>query len=303
MIFGLGRTVIFSGLGTPGPIARSGGAQYYIIKPNTKTRMKTKLLTLIGACAASVLAVQAQTSPAPAVVEPAPTVAVTLTPTLVSHYMFRGQLLGGLSFQPAVEASFGSAVAGVWSNFPIKDEVPGVSDPEFDLYASNTFTLSDAANFVVGFTYYYYPKSDLNAGFYRATFEPSVAFNYTYQGIKVTPKVYWDFTLDGPTYELAAAYALPLKDLGTELDFTAVGGTYLLKDVTRDAAPQSKAWGDYWLVGVSSPFQLSKNSKLTVGFAYTKGSNAFTKQGTFPKTANGAAVGRGVVSLSYALTF
>lgn len=264
--------------------------------------MTKKSLALTSALILGALPMSAQT-PTPAAVEPTPAVAVTLTPTVVSHYMFRGQLLGGLSFQPAVEAAIGSTTVGLWSNFPVEDKVPGVSDPEFDLYASNTITLNDAANVVVGFTYYYYPRSDLNAGFYRATFEPNVAFNYTYQGVKLTPKVYWDFTLDGPTYELSAAYALPLKDLGTELDFTAVGGTYKLKDVSRNTTPDYKAWGDYWLVGVSSPFQLTKNSKITVGFAFTKGSNAYIKQGSFPKTANGSAVGRGVVSLSYALTF
>ena len=264
--------------------------------------MNQKILALISALTFGAVAVSAQT-PSPAAVEPTPAVSVTLTPAFVSHYMFRGQLLGGLSFQPAVEAAIGSTTVGVWSNFPMENKVPGVSDPEFDFYASNTITLNEAANVVVGFTYYYYPKSDLNAGFYRATFEPSVAFNYTYQGVKISPKVYWDFTLDGPTYELSAAYAVPLKDIGTELDFTAVGGTYLLKDVSRNTTPDYTAWGDYWLVGVSSPFQLTKNSKLTVGFAYTKGSGAYIKQGSFPKTANGAAVGRGVVSLSYALTF
>ena len=258
------------------------------------------LVLILSAFAVGALSSPAQTPPP---VVTAPTLSVTLTPSLVSQYMFRGQRLGGLSFQPAVEVGYGNAVAGLWSNFPVENKVPGVSDPEFDFYAANTFTLNEASSIVVGFTEYYYPRADLNAGAYRSTFEPNIAFNYTWQGLKVTPKFYWDFSLDGPTYELTAAYAVPLKDLGTELDFTAAGGTYLLNDVAHDAAPRVKAWGDYWLVGVAAPFQLTKASKLTVGFAYTKGSDAFFKPGKTPKSSNTSAVGRGVVTISYAFTF
>jgi hypothetical protein len=140
-------------------------------------------------------------------------------------------------------------------------------------------------------------------GFYRSTFEPNVAVNYTYEGIKLTPKVYWDMVLDGLTYELTAAYSVPLKELGTELAFTATAGTYKWKDSANDATPQVKTWGDYWLLGLSAPFQITKNQKVTAGFAYTEGRNAFSKQGTFPRSTNPLAVGRGVVTLSYAFSF
>jgi hypothetical protein len=51
------------------------------------------------------------------------------------------------------------------------------------------------------------------------------------------------------------------------------------------------------------PFQLDKTSKLVVGFAYTEGRNAYLKQGNFGKAPNSLAVGRGVVTLSYAMSF
>ncbi len=267
----------------------------------TKPMKQKSLRLILTVFVLGAFSLNAQTASTP--IATAPTLSVTLTPSLVSQYMFRGQRLGGLSFQPAVEVGYGNTVAGIWSNFPVENKVPGVSDPEFDFYAANTVTLNDASSIVLGFTYYYYPRADLHTGVYRSTFEPNIAFNYTWQGVKLTPKLYWDCSLDGPTYELAATYAVPLKDLGTELDFTAVGGTYLLKDVARDASPAVKAWGDYWLVGVAAPFQLTKDSKLTVGFAYTKGSDAFVKQGSFAKASNTSAVGRGVVTISYAFTF
>ena len=73
--------------------------------------------------------------------------------------------------------------------------------------------------------------------------------------------------------------------------------------MSKGADPAVKNWGNYYLVGVALPFAITKESKLTVGFAYTKGSGNFLKAGSTPKVVNTAAVGRGVVTLSYAYTF
>jgi uncharacterized protein (TIGR02001 family) len=263
---------------------------------------KKLLIALLGLAAVGTASIRAQ-APAAAPAGPAPAYSLTATATAVSQYMFRGQRLGGPSWQPSVEFAKGDLTVGLWSNLPFKDKVKDVSDPEFDLYGSYTFAVNKDLSIVPGFTFYDYPKAPTNVGFYRSTFEPSVAVNYTIEGVKLTPKFYYDTVLRGPTYELTAAYALPLKDLGTELDFTAQAGTYIQRDVTNNATPRSKAWGDYWLVGVAAPFQITKESKLTVGFAYTEGREAFFKSGTSPKVTNDFAVGRGVVTVSYAYSF
>jgi uncharacterized protein (TIGR02001 family) len=265
--------------------------------------MNKKLTALLlGALTIGAVSSRAQTA-APIPAPTTPSLSVTVTPTFVSQYMFRGQRLAGLSFQPVVEATYANYTLGVWSSFPMKDEVAGVSDPEIDPYGSVTFNVNDSLSIVPGFTFYTYPNADLHNGFYRSTFEPNIAVNYTIAGIKFTPKFYYDITLDGPTLELTAAYALPLKDLGTELDFSATYGDFIQRDVAKDAAPQVKAWGEYWSVGVSAPFQITKNSKLILGFAYVKGEDQFIKQGGTPKVGNGLAVGRGVASVAYAWTF
>ncbi len=265
--------------------------------------MKTKLLlvslSLLAAGSPGLLA-QAPL-PAPGA---APAVSVTASASVVSQYMFRGQRLGAAALQPAVEIAAGDLTAGVWASTPFDgDKVPDSSDPEIDVYGSYTFKLSDAATLVPGFTSYHYPKAPKSLGLYKWTFEPSVALNYTVQGLKLTPKLYYDFTLEGATLELTAFYALPLKDIGSELDFVATAGTYKLKEAANDVSPAVKAWGDYWLVGVSMPFQISKESKLTAGFAYTEGTNAYTKAGNTPRSPNGLAVGRGVVTVSYSYAF
>jgi uncharacterized protein (TIGR02001 family) len=228
---------------------------------------------------------------------------VVVTPSVVSQYMFRGVRLGGPSFEPSVEVDSGNLAIGVWANTPISDKVPGQSDPEIDPYGSYTFKVNDSLSVVPGFTWYNYPDANTGNGFYKSTFEPNLALNYTVSGVQFTPKVYYDVVLKGPTYELTATYAVPLKDAGTELDFTAVGGTYIWDNSVKGVSPDVKNWGNYYLVGVAAPFALSKESKLTVGFAYTKGDGNYYKQGSAPKGVNPAAVGRGVVTVSYAYTF
>lgn len=256
--------------------------------------MKTRTSLLL--CTALTLLVASARADAPAT-------SVVLTPAFVNQYMFRGSRLGGPSFEPNLEVDSGNLALGIWTNFPMKDKVPGQSAPELDPYGSYTLAVNDALSVQPGFTWYNYPNADTSNGFYKSTFEPNIALNYTISGVKLTPKLYYDVVLKGPTYEFTVSYAIPLKDAGTELDWTLVGGTYKIDDAAKGADPSVKNWGDYYSIGVSAPFTINANSKLVVGFAYTKGSNNFLKQGSDPKVENTAAVGRGVVTLSYAYTF
>jgi hypothetical protein len=52
------------------------------------------------------------------------------------------------------------------------------------------------------------------------------------------------------------------------------------------------------------PFQIAKDTqKLILGVAYAKGTGNFLKQDGFAKTVNPAAIGRGVFTVSYAISF
>jgi hypothetical protein len=217
--------------------------------------------------------------------------------------MFRGVRLGGPSFQPSTEFDWGNLAVGLWVNLPISDRVPGVSDPEIDPYASYTFTVNDNFSIVPGFTVYTYPNADTANGFYKATFEPNLAVNYTLAGVKLTPKAYYDVVMQGPTFELSAAYTVPLAKLHTELDFAATVGTYFWDDSVKNASPKVKNSGSYCQLGVTLPFTLAKNLTLTPGVAYVQGfDNRFQISGQ-PDTDNHAAVGRAVMSLSLGYTF
>lgn len=265
--------------------------------------MKTKLLlTALGALAVAAQSTLAQ-APASGPAAAAPSATWTITPTFVSQYMLRGVRLGGASFQPVVEYASGPLVLGVWNNFPLKSKVPGQSDPEIDPYGSYTFELAKDLTLQPGFILYLYPDANKKNGFYKTTFEPSLTLNYTVEGIKFFPKVYRDIVLEQTLWEFNLAYSIPMKDLGTEIAFLGSYGTFKATEALENSSPATKNWGSYWLAGITLPFQLTKESKLSIGWAYTEGRENFFKQGNAPKFANSGAVGRGVATVSYAFTF
>lgn len=224
----------------------------------------------------------------------------TITPAFTSQYLFRGVRVAGASFQPSLDYAAGPLALGVWSSSALTDRVGGDSDPEFDFYATYAFYNDDETwSLVPGFWLYTYPDAERDDGYHRATFEPNVALNVDVKGIRFTPRFYYDVTLEGATYELNASVALPLKSLGTELQFLATAGTFKWNSVTAGASPKEKNWGDYWLVGVTAPIQIGANSSIALGVTYSEGRNNFYKQGSLPKYANEDAVRRIAVTLSY----
>ncbi len=264
--------------------------------------MKTKLL-LVSLAACFTGGLNTMSAQAPAVAPAAPSSSWTLTPAFVSQYMLRGVRLGGLSFQPTIEYAAGPLTLGLWNSFPVKSKVPGQSDPEIDPYGSYTFELAKDLTLQPGFILYHYPDAEKKNGFYKTTFEPSLALNYTVEGIKFTPKIYRDVVLEQTLWELNVAYSIPLKEVGTEIAFLGSYGTFKADEALENSSPSTKNWGDYWVAGITLPFQIAKDQKLSVGWAYTEGRNNFLKQGRAPKAVNTGAVGRGVVTVSYAFSF
>lgn len=258
-----------------------------------------RLTLLLASCLLPALG-GAESTPAP---ESAADAAWTLTPAYVSQYFFRGARLAGDCLQPAVDYTTGPLSVGVWSSFALADHVGGDADPEVDFYGAYTYSFrDDTVGIVPGFTLYTYPDADRANGLYRVTFEPSLAVNYTTHGVRFTPKLYYDTVLEGATWELSAAFAVPLTALGTELDFTATAGTFRLGNVAADTDPAVKNWGDYWLLGVAVPVQVNARTKVTLGLTYSDGGNNYYKQGTDPREANASVVGRLFVSLGCAIT-
>lgn len=228
----------------------------------------------------------------------------TVSPTVASHYVFRGVKLAGASFQPWVEYNAGPLSAGIWSSASLHGRSFRDADPEVDLYGSYAFSAASGAfSIVPGFYWYTYPAVKDEDHRHAMTFEPSLGVVFTWAGVQFTPKIYYDTVLKGATGEINAAIAVPLKSWGTELDFSASAGTYKWSNVARHESPRVKNWGDYWSVGVAVPVQITMHSKLTAAVTYSEGSNNFFKSGTAPREANADAHGQTFATLSYSFTF
>jgi hypothetical protein len=268
------------------------------------------MIRLLQTCAvlpalAGLTALCAQTASfAPAPADPALT--VTAAPTFVSQYLFRGLRYGGPSLQPWTEADYGRFAAGIWSSVPVSDRVPGQSDPEIDPYASFTQPLGASASLVAGFQAYLYPRAPLNQGAYRSTYEPSLAVNVPVGGVRLTPRVAYDLTRRALTLELEGAIAVPLKQFGTELDGNAVVGTARQSAAVNSAGPglpAGQAGQDYALAGVTLPFQVAAATKVSVGYAYSRGFDAWVQSGRLPRAPNPLAAGRGIFTAAVLFTF
>ncbi len=225
-------------------------------------------------------------------------VSVSVMTSYASQYVFRGERLGGPSFQPWVEATAGDLSLGVWASTPISAKVPGQSDPELDPYASYSISLPAHLSLVPGCTLYTYPRAPVGKGFYRSRFEPSVGLTWSALGVRVTPKAYYDLARRGATYELTAVAAVPLSSLGTEADVTATAGDTQLSSAVNGASPAIESRGEYWLLGVTVPVQLTRQLRASVGWAYTQATSSYLKQGILPRISNPAAAGRAVLTVA-----
>lgn len=227
----------------------------------------------------------------------------TISPAIASRYLFRGVERAGASFQTSFDYTADALSAGVWSNFALDDSGAANTDPEIDLYASYALSGQSAQfQIVPGFCLYTHPDAKRSHGGYPVTLEPNLATVFFVRGIQFTPKACYDLMLKGATFELTAAYALPLTTLGTELDFNASVGTFKYHAARADATPAVKNWGDYWLVGVSLPYQISARGRVLLNVTYSEGRNNYFKPTGSPRSANGNAASGAAVTLSYSVT-
>lgn len=224
----------------------------------------------------------------------------SVTPAFVSQYLFRGARVAGASFQPSLDYAAGSFAAGVWSSAAFSHRAGGDSDPEFDFYGTYSFS-NDAGTIdvVPGFWLYTYPDAERSDGYHSLTFEPNLAVNLYVGGIRLTPTLYYDVTLEGATWELTAAFAVPLKQLGTTIEFLATAGTFKWDNVTAGASPKEKNWGDYYTIGARLPVTISTRSQIALGLTHSIGRNNFFKQAGAPKYENPDAGSHTAVTLSY----
>jgi len=250
------------------------------------------------------LAIAAVSAPRALGQSEAPT--VTVTPSFVSQYMWRGQRLGGLSLQTSVEADDRGFGLGVWANQPMADKVPNQSSPEVDPYGYWRLPVADRVAVIPGFQIYTYPGADAEkvvAGYFRTRCELNAGLEFRCGGVTLMPKAAYDFQLRGGDLELNGFYAVPLASIGSELDFKATAGAFDYENAFGGATPSAGESGGYALAGATLPFRISRSAKVSLGWAYTEGFDDRFRVDGFPNDHNRLAGGRNVVSISFAWTF
>lgn len=250
--------------------------------------MKNKLITLILSLVSLTTFAQIDT---------VPSISTTLTPSYVSNYMFRGQLIDASSFQPELDFGIGNLDFGLWSDTSTNSLF---KQTELDLYSSFNYNVNDKLSINPGFTLYHYIGDSSDQ--YSTTFEPSITLNYTVRKVKFAPEVFYDTVLHAATLQLSSTYVAPIKLISSELDFTGTIGKYKINNDTNTPVKTEES-GNYWSLGVAIPFKINDKLNLTVGYSFNKGVDGYIREGNKKQIANEDSVGRDVISTSLAYSF
>ena len=190
-----------------------------------------------------------------------------------SEYVFRGQKQSNSSFQASAEVTYTQFYGGVWTNQPIRNEAN-----EVDFYLGYGFPLQNDWKIDTGLTSYNYARGKTLGG------KTGISTYESYLGLTggncmgFTPSVYgyYDYKLDNYTAQASIGYSVPVKQLGTSLDFAVTYG------FTPNTGKYNKnvANGSYYGAGVTVPYKLAPNATLTGGlqYAYSDENNSNYRQ-------------------------
>ena len=177
---------------------------------------------------------------------------VTMSLGYESQYVFRGFALANDSMVASMEAKFGDAHLGFWSNQPIV----GNFDNEFDFYGGFGFEIAEGINLDLGGTLYYYPETVGNTD----TFELYASFGID-TGLDPAITIYYDLDLEAITVEGSVGESWEM-DEKTSFDVSA-----FLGNVNGNGF-------DYSYFGASADVvkSLSDTASGSIGVRYSDGS-------------------------------
>lgn len=209
---------------------------------------KIILLAVAVAAAAGVYAQEAKSS-----------YSVTADFTYTSKYVFRGLKNSSEAFQPSVEVSAGDAYVGLWTSQPITKS----QNNEIDVYGGYKFKATEELSFEAVGTYYMYPEA--RSGQVHESYEAGVGATYTVAGVSTSVYGYYDFRLQAQTYQASVGYSLPIKEIGTSLDFNVNYGVVAARNFDTLGADETY---NYWGADVSLPYKLSEKATVLAGVHY-----------------------------------
>ncbi len=189
-----------------------------------------------------------------------PSYTLTTDFTYASEYVFRGQKNTNAAFQASAEVGYENVYGGVWTNQPLRNE-----NNEVDLYLGYGFALQNDWKIDTGITSYNYPQQTTANGNGFSTYESYVGLTGgNFKGFTPSVYAYYDWKLDNYTTQASVGYSLPIKQIGTSLDFSATYGF----SANTGRYLSNRANGTYWGLGVTVPYKLAPNATLTGGLQY-----------------------------------
>ena len=178
---------------------------------------------------------------------------VTMSLGYESQYVFRGFKIADESMVATVEANFGDAYLGFWTNQPIVGNV----DNEFDFYGGMAFDIAEGIGLELGGTLYYYPESGQNS----ETFELYASFGFD---TELDPSVtfFYDLDLEAFTVEGSIGESWEMDEKAS-IDVSAFLG-YV-----------DGMGFDYTYFGASADivYSLSDTASSSIGIRYSDGSD------------------------------
>ena len=228
--------------------------------------MKTPLMLLAVLAAGASLCAQSDS--------PRSSYSITADFTYASKYVFRGLQFAKDSFQPSIEVAIGDPRNGefygnLWTNQPILRH----EDDEVDFKVGYRRQVAGGLTLEALATYYWYPEARTGATHHST--EVGVGATYDAGGYapSVTVYYYHDLDLKADTVEGSLGYGIPIKGIGTSLDVNVYAGTSKADDAEPESGVTVRESYTYYGADVRVPYQLSQNTKITVGAHWATNQN------------------------------
>ncbi len=207
------------------------------------------------------------------VAAPSPAYTVSTDFTYASEYVFRGQKQTNAAFQASAEVGYKEIYGGIWTNQPLHS----TDNNEVDLYIGYDFALQNDWKIDTGLTSYNYPETKtLGGNTGLSTYESYLGLTGgNFRGLTPSVYGYYDWKLDTYTLQSSVGYSFPLKQIGTSIDFSLTYGYAANTGSYGSGHPA----GNYWGAGVTIPYQLATNAKITGGLQYAGNDEDLTGYG------------------------
>jgi hypothetical protein len=213
-------------------------------------------------------------------IDKSPELVITVTPTWMSEFNYRGRMVGGSSFMVPIDLNYGNFSYEIWAASDLSIR----SNQEIDYSANYSINLGGDILLKPGITIYTYPKQDsefgfyndyngIGLGYYSSELEPNVALEFNLGDVHMAPQIAYDRQVKSTTYELNADYDYKVSAINSKINFfVTIGQTYVANASLVRLPPRVIESFSYYTAGFLVPYKLAKHFTIKAGWQYDYGS-------------------------------